>query len=143
MNQVVLIGRLTKAPELKYTTEEKAVCNFTLAVDRPSGNEREKRADFIRIQAWGRLAENCAKYLSKGKQVAVAGSIRTGSYQNRNGDTVYTTEVSADRVEFLGGKKDAEENTEKPQPIQPVSDPEAVGGFTAGFEALDDDEIPF
>ena len=140
MNQVVLIGRLTKAPELKYTTEEKAVCNFTLAVDRPSGNEREKRADFIRIQAWGRLAENCAKYLSKGKQVAVAGSIRTGSYQNRNGDTVYTTEVCAGNVQFLGSRKDSENGSEKPRPMQ---DTKAEEAFPAGFEALDDDEIPF
>ena len=143
MNQIVLIGRLTKAPELRYTTEEKAVCNFTLAVDRPNRNGEEQKADFIRIQVWGKLAENCAKYLGKGRQIAVSGSIHTGSYQNRNGDTVYTTEVSADRVEFLGGKKDAEENTEKPQPIQPVSDPEAVGEFPAGFEPLEDDDIPF
>ena len=109
-------------------------------MDRPSGNEREKRADFIRIQAWGRLAESCAKYLSKGKQVAVAGSIRTGSYQNRNGDTVYTTEVCAGNVQFLGSRKDSENGSEKPRPMQ---DTKAEEAFPAGFEALDEDEIPF
>lgn len=140
MNQIVLIGRLTKAPELRYTTEEKAVCNFTLAVDRPNRNREEQKADFIRIRVWGKLAENCAKYLGKGRQIAVSGSIRTGSYQNRNGDTVYTTQVSADHVEFLGGKKDAKENPEKPQQMQDIKAEEA---FPVGFEAIDEDEIPF
>ena len=102
MNVVVLIGRLTRDPELRYIPEtQNAVCTFTLAVDRPMS--REKQADFIRITVFGRQAENCAKFITKGRQVAVEGRIQTGSYQNRNGDTVYTTDVIANRVEFLSG----------------------------------------
>ena len=99
MNVVVLIGRLTRDPELRYIPEtQNAVCTFTLAVDRPMS--REKQADFIRITVFGRQAENCAKFITKGRQVAVEGRIQTGSYQNKNGDTVYTTDVIANRGKF-------------------------------------------
>ena len=104
MNQVILIGRLTRDPELSYTPNtQSAVCRFTIAVDRPRRNGEDAGADFIRITVWGRQAETCDRYLSKGRQVAVAGRIQTGSYKNREGVTVYTTDVVADRVEFLGG----------------------------------------
>ena len=99
MNSVILIGRLTADPELNYTQSQMAICRFTLAVDR-SG--RDKGADFIRITVFDRQAENCNRYLSKGRQAAVHGRIQTGSYQNREGQTVYTTDVIADRVEFVG-----------------------------------------
>lgn len=109
MNNVSLLGRLTKDPELRYTQGGKASCRFTLAVDR--GLSREKRqeleannqqtADFIFITAWGKTAELVANYLSKGRQVAVEGSIRTGSYENQEGQRVYTTEVWANRVHFI------------------------------------------
>lgn len=103
MNNVVLIGRLTRDPELNYTSNSQtAVAHFTLAVDRPYQQGRERQADFIRITVFGRQAETCDRYLSKGRQVAVRGRIQTGSYKNREGQTVYTTDVIADRVEFLG-----------------------------------------
>jgi len=130
MNNAVLIGRLTKDPELRYIPQsETAVANFTLAVDRPMS--KEKTADFIRIVAFGKTAELCERFLSKGKQVAIQGRIQTGSYENKNGDRVYTTDVVADRVEFLG-KKDEERSQEQ------TNIPE-------GFAALDDndDEVPF
>ena len=109
MNNVSLLGRLTRDPELRYTQSGKASCRFTLAVDR--GLSREKRqeleannqqtADFISITAWGKTAELVANYLSKGRQVALEGSIRTGSYENQEGQRVYTTEVWANRVHFI------------------------------------------
>ena len=108
MNQVILIGRLTRDPELSYTPNTQvALCRFTLAVDRPRRNGEDGGADFIRITVWDKQAENCERYLSKGSQVAVRGRIETGSYKNRDGVTVYTTDVVADRfggVEFLGSR---------------------------------------
>lgn len=102
MNQVILIGRLTKDPETRYTSGSQiAVCTFTLAVDRPTKQGEEKKADFPRITVFGRQAENCEKYLSKGKKVAVQGRLQTGSYQNSQGQKVYTTDVIAERIEFL------------------------------------------
>jgi single-strand DNA-binding protein len=102
MNNVVLIGRLTRDPEIRYTSgSQMAVVNFTLAIDRPVRPNGEKQTDFPRIVVFGRQAETCEKYLAKGRLVAVNGRIQTGSYQNRNGDTVYTTDVVANRVEFL------------------------------------------
>ncbi len=111
MNSVVLIGRLTRDPELSYTPNtQSAVCRFTIAVDRPRRQGEDQGADFIRITVWGRQAETCDRYLSKGRQVAVLGRIQTGSYKNREGVTVYTTDIVADRVEFLsngnGGQSD-------------------------------------
>ena len=102
MNQVFLTGRLTKDPETRYTSgSQTAVCTFTLAVDRPTKQGEEKKADFPRITVFGRQAENCEKYLSKGKKVAVQGRLQTGSYKNSQGQTVYTTDVVAERIEFL------------------------------------------
>lgn len=87
MNQVILIGRLTRDPELVYTPgNQTAVTRFSIAVDR---RDKEKTADFIRITVFGKQAENCDRYLHKGKQVAVNGRIQTGSYKNREGQTVY------------------------------------------------------
>lgn len=102
MNQVVLIGRLCANPELSYTQSQMAVCRFTLAVDRPRRKDGEQGADFIQITVWDRQAENCGRYLAKGRQVAVHGRIQTGSYTNRDGQKVYTTDVVANNVEFLG-----------------------------------------
>ena len=104
MNSVVLIGRLARDPELSYTPDtQTAVCRFTLAVDRPRRQGEDQGADFLRITVFGRQAETCDRYLSKGRQAAVHGRIETGSYKNREGVTVYTTDIIADRVEFLGG----------------------------------------
>ena len=101
LNRVVLIGRLTKDPDLRYTTSGMAVARFTLAVDRGFKNQDgEKQADFIPITVWRGAAESCAKYLSKGRLVAVVGRIQTGSY-DKDGQRHYTTEVVADEVRFL------------------------------------------
>ena len=112
MNNVVLIGRLTKDPQLRYTSgNNTAVASFTLAIDRPVKQGEQKQADFPRVIVFGRQAESCEKYLEKGLRVGVSGRIQTGSYQNRNGDTVYTTDVVANRVEFLEWKDQVLNNT--------------------------------
>lgn len=100
MNSVALIGRLTKDPEVRYIPgSQNAVATFTMAVDRPFS--KEKQADFIKVTVFGKAAEKCEKFLTKGKLVGVNGRIQTGSYKNKEGATVYTTDVVADRVEFL------------------------------------------
>jgi single-strand DNA-binding protein len=102
MNSVILIGRLTRDPQVRYTSNtQMAVATFNLAVDRPTRQGQEKQTDFPRITVFGRQAETCEKYLKKGRLVCVSGRLQTGSYKNQNGDTVYTTDVVANRVEFL------------------------------------------
>ena len=101
LNRVVLIGRLTKDPDLRYTTSGVPVTRFTLAVNRNFTNSQgEREADFIPITVWRTQAENCAKYLAKGRLVAVSGRIQTGSY-DKDRQRHYTTEVVADEVRFL------------------------------------------
>jgi single-strand DNA-binding protein len=104
MNKVILIGRLTKDPELRYTAGQMAVATFTLAVDRIKKSE-EKSADFLRVVTFGKTAENIERYQHKGALVGVEGSITSRSYE-KDGATVYVTEIIADRVEFLGGAKE-------------------------------------
>ncbi|MFC5406710.1 single-stranded DNA-binding protein [Cohnella soli] len=104
LNRVILIGRLTKDPELRYTPAGVAVTQFTLAVDRPfssGGNREEREADFIPIVTWRQLAETCANYLRKGRLAAVEGRIQVRNYENNEGRRVYVTEVIADNVRFL------------------------------------------
>lgn len=142
MNSVVLIGRLTRDPELRYVpSSELAVATFSLAIDRPTREGKEKQADFPRVTVFGRLAENCDKYLEKGRLVAIQGRLQTGSYKNKDGVTVYTTDVVANNVEFLewGDKKSSGESRDTRDTRE--SKPEAA--VPDGFQALDDDDIPF
>lgn len=101
LNRSILIGRLTKDPELRYTPAGIAVCQFTLAVDRPFGNGGKREADFIPIVVWREHAETCANYLRKGRLVAVEGRIQVRNYDNNEGRKVYVTEIHADNVRFL------------------------------------------
>lgn len=102
LNRVILIGRLTKDPELRYTPSGVAITTFTIAVDRPFSGQQEKReADFIPIVTWRQLAETCANYLRKGKLTAVEGRIQVRNYDNNEGRRVYVTEIVADNVRFL------------------------------------------
>lgn len=103
MNKVILIGRLTRDPELRYTPSGAAVCNFTIAVDRPFNSQTgEKEADFIDIVVWNKSAENVAKYMTKGRQIAVEGRLQIRSYDGNDGQRHWRTEVVANQVEFLG-----------------------------------------
>jgi len=102
LNRVILIGRLTKDPELRYTPNGIAVASFTLAVNRPFNNQQgEQEADFIPIVVWRKQAENCANYIGKGSLVAVEGRIQTRTYDGKDGQRRYVTEVIADNVRFL------------------------------------------
>lgn len=105
MNNVVLIGRLTRDVELRYTTAQVAVANFAIAVDREfTGKDGKKETDFIDIQVWNKSAENCANYLAKGSLVGIQGSIRIENYQNQAGETRKATKINANRVQFLDTK---------------------------------------
>lgn len=104
INHVVLIGRLTKDPELAYTQNKKAFTRFILAVNRITNENSNKTADFIRCQAWGKTAENLVKFMKKGSQIAVTGTIRTSSYE-KNGRTNYTTDIVANEIHFLESSK--------------------------------------
>lgn len=113
MNKVILVGRLTRDPDIRYTQGDNAMCiaRYTLAVDRRTrrtGNPEQQTADFIPCVAFGKTGEFVEKYLVKGTKVGVEGSIQTGSYTNRDGIKVYTTEVRVDSHEFMEGKKAAE-----------------------------------
>lgn len=140
MNSVVLIGRLTRDPELRYTTSQMAVATFSLAIDRPVKADKKKETDFPRIKVFGKTAENCDKYLAKGRLCAVQGSLQTGSYDDKDGKRVYTTDVMANRVEFL-------EWGDRPQSNAPASNGAKTSSFNAddvpdNFQALDED-VPF
>ncbi|QIB67989.1 single-stranded DNA-binding protein [Aminipila butyrica] len=144
MNSVVLIGRLTRDPEVRYTpSTQMAVASFTLAIDRPTGQGKEKQTDFPRITVFGRQAENCERFLTKGRLVGVQGRIQTGSYKNKEGVTVYTTDVVASNVEFLEwgdrGGEPARGGSSVPTGFQQMDEP----SIPEGFSSLDDDDIPF
>lgn len=143
LNNVVLIGRLTRDPELRYIPNSGTpVSTFTLAVDKNLSKEKKMEAesknqptaDFIRIVVWGKVAENCANFLNKGKLVGVNGRIQTGSYDDKDGKKVYTTEVVATNVEFL----EWGDNTQK-------SSGSSGSDFSDidGFHPTDNDDIPF
>ena len=152
MNNVVLIGRLTKDPDLKFVPNTGlAVANFTLAVDKGLYGEKKQEAinqgkptaDFIFITVFGKTAELCANYLSKGRQCAIQGRIQTGSYTTQTGEKRFTTDVIADRVEFIGSR----EQSSSPQgnAVQPDSSffndfPDEDNDI---FEPVDDEDIPF
>lgn len=139
MNNVVLIGRLTRDPEVRFTEQQLAIARFSIAIDRGKDRNGESRgADFPTIVVFGKQAENCEKYLAKGRQVGVQGRIQTGSYVNKDGNKVYTTEVVADRVEFLGT------GTGSAGGAQPgTSNDAAPAGIPEGFQAIEDEDIPF
>lgn len=156
LNRVILIGRLTRDPELRYTPSGVAVTQFTLAVDRPFTNQQnEREADFINIVTWRQLAETCANYLRKGRLTAVEGRIQVRNYDNNEGRKVYVTEVIADNVRFLesaggkdggGGSQPREEgssnnnNNRYGQSRERQQDPFADDGKPID---ISDDDLPF
>jgi len=155
MNKIVLIGRLTKDPELRYTSgTNAAVCNITIAVDRPfQASSGERTADFIPVVIWNKQAENVKNYLTKGSQVAVEGRIQVRNYDDQNGQKRYVTEVIANSVEFLGSKSNNNntENTQEPTPYDFKDEKETNGtniennpfaDFGQNIE-ISDDELPF
>ena len=111
MNKVLLMGRLTKDPEVRYSQGDSpiAIARYTLAVDRRTKKEGEATADFISCVAFGRCGEFAEKYLHKGTKIAITGRIQTGSYTNKDGNKVYTTEVVVEEQEFAESKNNKEE----------------------------------
>lgn len=147
MNSVALIGRLTRDPEIRYTAgTQMAVATFTVAIDRPVRSGSERQTDFPRITVFGKQAENCEKYLAKGRLVGIHGRIQTGSYKNKDGVTVYTTDVVADRVEFLERADKQAGGGYVPRQNAPGAEKSADNSTPAempdSFQAIDED-VPF
>lgn len=148
MNSVNIIGRLTKDPEIRYTRDQTAVATFTVAIDRPVRSGQEKKTDFPRVTVFGRQAENCERFLAKGRLVGVQGRIKTGSYEHKDGYTVYTTDIIADRVEFLewGDRNEGGGGYHNQGRSQQPSRRESADrdmDIPEGFQAVDEDDIPF
>ena len=137
MNNIILIGRLTAVPELKYTQNGTAYTRFSIAVDRPVKQGEEKQADFFNIVAWNKTAEFVCKYFGKGQRIALTGSVRTGSFTDRNGNKHYTFDVWANNVEFCESKS----NSAPVQTAQPTSQPTAYTGEFVDLPYQDD--LPF
>ena len=121
MNKLTIIGNLTRMPELRTTTSGVNVCSFTVAVNRKNKQEGQPEADFFRVTAWRGLADICAKYLAKGKKVAVVGTVSLHTYQS-NGETKASMEVNADDVEFLSPKSEGTDQQNGYQQVQPGED---------------------
>ena len=149
MNKVILMGRLTRDPEVRYSQGEKsiAIARYTLAVDRKFKKEGEQSADFISCVAMGKNGEFAEKYLKQGTKVAIEGRIQTGSYTNKDGQKVFTTDVMVDNVEFCGGKKEnSGGGNYEPVgvPAQEIVNQAQSMGVPAEFEEiLSDGELPF
>ena len=137
MNKVILMGRLTKDPEMRYTNSNMAVCNFTLAVSRGFAKQgEESQADFIPIVTFDKTAEFCSKYFVKGQQVAVVGKIQVRSWDDNEGKKRYTTEVIANETFFADTKRS--DGPTKPQGQQQPA--QSSDGF---YPLEEDDELPF
>ena len=137
MNRAFIIGNLCNEPELRTTTSGKNVCSFTVAVNRRIRNNREE-ADFFRVSAWDALGENCKKFLTKGRKVAVMGSVSVRAYQTKNGDPAASLELTAQDVEFLSTPAERAENAVKNDAVKKDEQ--------SGFEDVStmlDNELPF
>lgn len=144
MNKVILLGRLTRDPEMKNTTTGKTVTRFSLAVDRRFKNkDGQKEADFINIVVWGKQAEFAAQYLSKGSQISLSGRLESRSYEAQDGRRRYVTEVVADEINFVSsGKKDGGNSANTQQSSDSTN--MSVMGLDEDFHLMaDDDDIPF
>ncbi|MTD31209.1 single-stranded DNA-binding protein [Planomicrobium sp. YIM 101495] len=160
INRVVLVGRLTKDPELRYTPNGVANCNFTLAVNRTFANAQgEREADFINCVTWRKQAENTANFLKKGSLAGVEGRIQTRNYENNEGKRVYVTEVVADSVQFLEPRNSGSGSSDRNYSQQPSSyqqnqppasqqnytrvDDDPFKSNTSGPIDVSDDDLPF
>ncbi len=143
LNKVILMGRLTRNPEVRYSQGEKATCvaKYTLAVNRRFHREGEQDADFINCVAFGKQGEFAEKYLKQGTKIVISGRIQTGSYTNRDGVKVYTTDVVIEEQEFTESKK-AAETSSTPQNTQGVKSNPEDDGFMTIPEGVEE-ELPF
>ena len=143
MNKVILVGNLTRDPELITTTNGVSLCRFSLAVQRRfAGPDGEREADFINIVVWRAQADNCYKYLKKGSKCGIVGTLQTRSYDAQDGTKRYSTDVVAEEVEFLStkGSSSSEESFE---PSETGSKTSGKNDIVNKFEPIDDDNLPF
>lgn len=141
MNKVILIGRFVRDPEIRYTSNDKCCANFSIAVDRKYKQEGQQDADFPRVIAWGKTAEFIEKYFRQGMKIVIEGRIQTGKYTNKEGQTVYTTDVVAESVEFAESKSAASNgNNSKPAESKPKIDED---GWMSIPDDVDDEGLPF
>lgn len=147
MNKVILMGRLTADPELRQTQSGIASCRFTIAVNRQFAdkNTGERQADFITCTAWRQTAEFVSKYFGKGSMIALSGSLRTGSYQDKSHSDVthYTTDVLVDSVEFTGSKAESGGSNQQQRASQPNHNALEAGSFGDYEEIISDGDVPF
>ena len=145
MNKTILCGRLTADPDIRYSQHDNsiALAKYTLAVDRKFKKEGEPTADFISITAFGKSAEFADKYLKKGTKIIVVGRIQTGSYTNKDGQKVYTTDVIVEEQEFAESKNTAQQNNDVPQTQAPAAPVQStLDDFMNVPEGIDED-LPF
>ena len=142
MNLVMLLGRLTKDPEIRFTQGDQGtkVASFTLAVDRKFKKDGQPSADFIRCKAFGKTAEIVEQYAPKGKQIAITGEIQTGSYQKQDGTTVYTTDIICNQVQLLGSAEQVTKTKQHAQAPAPAPQPDPEPEWQQ--DEMDDD-MPF
>lgn len=146
MNKVFLIGNLTRDPEMRSTQSGVAVCNFSIAVNRRFRNPQtgQQETDFLNVIAWRQLAELCAKYLAKGRKVAVTGSIQTRTYKVKDGSKRTALDIVADEVEFLSANHSSgAPSGDYPKAAASSAQNTAFDPASAGFTKVDDDELPF
>ena len=146
MNKVILMGRLTRDPEVRYSQGDvsTAVARYTLAVDRRFRRDGEATADFINCVAFGRSAEFAERYLRQGTKIVVSGRIQTGSYTNRDGQKVYTTEVVVEESEFAESKANSGASSEQSYQASPAPSPRAdIGDGFMNIPDGIDEELPF
>lgn len=148
MNSVALIGNLTRDPEVRYTNNDMAIATFSIAINRPPKKDgSEGGADFPRITVFGKQAENVDRFLKRGSKVGIIGRIQTGSYE-KDGQRIYTTDIVADRVEFLGRPQEA--NAAQDQNVVDFQNRQAtntvrqpIQNNNSAWAQVDDDDIPF
>lgn len=146
MNKVILMGRLTRDPDVRYSQTANgsmAVARYTLAVDRRFKKEGETNADFISCVAFGKVGEFAEKYLHQGTKIVVEGRIQTGSYTNKDGNKVYTTDIYVENCEFAESKSAAEQNGVNTAPARPKPSNVDADGFMTIPDNVDDDGLPF
>ena len=145
INKVILIGNLGRDPEVRYTTNGKAVANFTMATTekwKDAQGERQEKTEWHRIVVWGKQAEIAGEYLRKGRSVYVEGSLQTREWTDRDGNKRYTTEINAQRFQMLGSPRGERDAQPQPQPVG-VSAQDAQDAPAAGQGGYEEDDIPF
>jgi single-strand DNA-binding protein len=157
VNKVILVGRLGQNPEVRYTPSGAAVANFSVATNESwtdKSGQKQERTEWHKVVVWGKLAELCNQYLAKGRQVYLEGRMQTRQWQDKDGQTKYTTEVQAQTVQFLGGNQGASAGEGRPSPSRDQGAPAeehsfagagrgAAGAGPADEPSFTEDDIPF